>query len=326
MGKDLVHQPSAELSTELADLVRKAEDLAAKARSENTRRAYRSDWKKFAGWCEGHGLEAMPASPMTVIAFLSDMAPGHTASTIERYTATITKAHKVAGHPSPLSDPGVQEVLSGIRKTRGMLPAQKRAAVLPILRKMCATCPQDTLRGVRDRAVLLVGWAGAFRRSEIVLIRVEDLKFVDEGVMVAVPRSKTDQEGRGQVVAIPYGSDPRTCPVRTLKRWLELSAITTGPVFRPILRGKPSRARSPEKDGGKLISRIVKRAARRAGLDPAAFGGHSLRSGLATQAADAGKPDRSIMRHGRWRDRRTLDKYVREAKAWKDNAAQGIGL
>jgi integrase len=325
---DLATLDEAALSTDLRELSEQAEKFATAGKSMNTKRAYRSDWKVFSAWCERMGVRSMPASPRTVFSFVTDMARiGRKVATINRYCTTITKAHRMTGHASPVDNPEVQEVLAGIRRTIGTKPSQKKAAVLSILRSMCESCPQGTIHGIRDRAVLLVAWAGAFRRSEVVSLLVEDVEFVDGGLMVTVRKSKTDQEGAGARIGIPFGSDPATCPVRCLKAWLCASGITNGTLFRPILRGKATAyGRAPARDGGKLIARIVKRAAKRAGLDPRLFGGHSLRAGLATQAAMAGKPDRVIMRQGRWVDRRTLERYIREGTVFRENAAAGIGL
>jgi integrase len=323
-----VARPKGALSTELRELADQAARFAVAGKSRNTIRAYKSDWKVFTTWCNRMGAPSMPSNAGTVAAFITDMAQkGRKVATINRYCTTITKAHRVAGHASPLDAAGVQEVLAGIRRTYGTKQNQKKAAVLSVLRQMCESCDRDTIHGIRDRAALLVTWAGAFRRSEVVALTVDDIEFVDEGIKVTVRKSKTDQEAAGATIGIPFGSDPDTCPVRWLKRWLEVSAIETGAVFRPIHGGRPStRGRRPERDSGKLIARIVKRAAKRAGLDPKVFGGHSLRAGLATQAAMAGKPDRVIMRQGRWVDRRTLERYIREGTVFRENAASGIGL
>lgn len=318
------------LSTDLRELSEQAADYASAGKAENTKRGYRGDWKVFDGWCAKMGLASMPAEPRTVAAFVTDMAKqGRRATTIDRYCTTIGKAHRVAGQASPVDHPAVREVLAGIRRTIGTKPNQKKAVVLSILRAMCATCDVATLEGLRDRAVLLVAWAGAFRRSEVVAIDFEDVEFEEQGVVITVRKSKTDQQGQGARIGIPFGSDEMTCPVRTLRAWLAASRITSGSVFRAIRRrrGKISlTSGSPAKDGGKLVSRIVKRAARKAGLDPRVFGGHSLRSGLATQASMSGKDDRVIMRQGRWVDRRTLEKYIREGTVFRENAAAGIGL
>ncbi|MEZ4339082.1 MAG: site-specific integrase [Sandaracinaceae bacterium] len=182
---------------------------------------------------------------------------------------------------------------------------------------------EDTRIGKRDRALLTLGFAGAFRRSELVALDVEDLRFAGEGIEVLIRRSKTDQEAEGAEVGIPFGSDPATCPVRSTRAWLEDAMHGADALFRSVSR----HGRVGGRLSGRDVARIVKRAALRAGLDPADFAGHSLRAGLATSAAKAGKNDRAIMRQGRWRSRAMVDRYVRDAKLLdEDNAAAGIGL
>lgn len=183
-----------------------------------------------------------------------------------------------------------REVLKGIRRALGVAPSQKAPISPSELRAMVKTRP-DTLQGLRDRALLLVGFAGAFRRSELVGLDVGDAVFGEDGLTVTLRRSKTDQEGVGRKVGVPYGSTPQSCPVRTLRRWLEGSGITEGPLFRPAKGRTVGALRLSDK----AVARLVKRAAKDAGLDPSRLSGHSLRSGLATAAAKAGKSERAIM-------------------------------
>lgn len=195
-----------------------------------------------------------------------------------------------------------------------MLPSQLRAAsgALPA-----------SLLGKRDRALLLLGFAGAFRRSELAGLEVRDLAFAEDGLEVTLRRSKTDQEGKGSKKGIPYGSDPKTCPVRAVRAWLEASGIAEGPVFREVTRHGHVEAAPLS---GRSIARVVKRSAEAAGLDPAGFSGHSLRAGLATAAAKAGKSTHAIMRQTGHKSADMVARYVREASLFEDNAAAGIGL
>ena len=187
---------------------------------------------------------------------------------------------------------------------------------------MVEALPVDA-RGLRDRALLVVGLAGGFRRSELVALEVADLAFTDDGLVVTVRRSKTDQEGEGATVGLPYGGNPDTCPVRVLRAWLEAHGIESGPAFREVTRAGVVTER-PASD--RAVDRAVKRAAKAAGLDVDRLSAHSLRAGLATSAARAGKADRAIMRQGRWKSRTMVDRYVREASLFRENAATGIGL
>jgi integrase len=216
----------------------------------------------------------------------------------------------------------VGEVLKGLRRAHGVRPNQKAPITVTELRAMVAGLDGD-LAGIRDRALLVLGMAGAFRRSELAALGVTDLTFVDEGVLVLVRKSKCDQNGRGVQVGVPFGSDPQTCPVRSIKAWLNAAALTAGPLFRRVTVG--GRTGAAALDPGS-IARIVKRAAGRVGLDASRFSGHSLRSGLATAAAKAKKSLVAIMAQGRWKTDRVARSYVRLATVWDDNGATGIGL
>ena len=181
----------------------------------------------------------------------------------------------------------------------------------------------DRLIGVRDRALLLVGFAGAFRRSELVALDVDDMADTTDGLVVTIRRSKTDQEGAGEQIGIPYGSDPATCPVRSYRAWLDASGVTSGPVFRAVTRhGRMSDRRL----GDAAVADVVKRCARVAGLDPCQFAGHSLRAGLITSAAEAGVAERDIMRQSRHKSVPVMRRYIRGATVWQANAAAAVGL
>jgi integrase len=214
-------------------------------------------------------------------------------------------------------------VLRGIGRLHGVAQTGVDPVCVDELRAMVSALDDSTPAGLRDRALLVLGFAGAFRRSELVALEVADLAFGVEGLTVTIRRSKVDQEGEGEGVGLPYGSHAATCPVRTVRRWLDAAGIVEGPVFRSVDRhgnvGSQSMA-------GRSVALIVKRAAEGAGLDPARFSGHSLRAGLATSAAQAGKSERTIMRQGRWRSVTTARRYIRDADLYRDNAAAGIGL
>lgn len=307
----------------LAPLAAAARVFAAEARSPRTRSAYRAAWSGFAAWCAEHELAALPAAPETLALYLSARAEaGAKVASLAQALAAIGEAHRVAGQESPVGAPVARETWKGIRRTLGTAPRRVAPVVASDLRAMVRALPAGPL-GLRDRALLVVGFAGAFRRSELVALNVADLAFTAEGVVVTVRRSKTDQEGAGATVGLPFGSDPATCPVRTLRAWLEAAGIAEGAVFRSVSRhGQVGAVLS-----GRDVARVVKRAAEGAGLEAARYSGHSLRAGLATTAAKAGKADRAIMAQGRWASRTMVDRYVRDARLLDgDNAAAGIGL
>lgn len=300
----------------------------------NTRRAYKNDWGRFALWCNSKGLAAMPAVPATVIGYLVYLADeGRKVATIERYYATLNKAFKVAGvNPSPCEDPRVKQVLAGIRRKVGAPQNRKEAAVHDLLLRMVDTCVREPgvgkrnrLVDLRDKALLLFGFAGAFRRSELMAVEVEHLTFVGQGVRVLLPGSKTDQEHLGEVIGIAFARNPRYCAVLSLQEWLAVSGVTSGRIFRSVGAGGRVRlAQDNQWLAGELVGEMIKRRARLAGLDPKIFGGHSLRSGFATQGFLNHKNDRQIMRHGRWRDLREMEKYIREVDLFRDNPTDGL--
>jgi integrase len=306
----------------LREAARKADDFARAAKAENTKRAYRSDWRDFSAWCAAHGLAPMPARPSTLRLYLADLAGRAKVATVRRRLASVSKAHQVAGHPSPATAPEVRETMAGIRRALGVAPTAKAAATVDLLRRMVADLGEDRA-SLRDRALLLLGFAGAFRRSELVALNVEDLARVREGLLVTLRRSKTDQEGKGTEKAIPYGSRPETCPVRALDAWREAAGIAEGPLFRAVSRhGRVSAERLSDR----TVARTVKAAAAAAGLDARTFAGHSLRAGLATSAAEAGVSLHDIKRQTGHRSDAVASRYIRRASLWRGNAAAAVGL
>jgi len=314
----------------LAFMRSRADEFARRARSANTRRAYDSDWALFVRWCGDHGLQPLPADPGTLRDYVGELAAvGRKPSTITRHVASIAVVHRRAGHvPPPTADPLFRETLSGIRKTLGTAPTKKTPAELTVLQAMIAATPvtDDDGRalpgGVRDRALLLLGFAAFARESELAALDVEDVVEADDGLRLTFRRSKTDQDGAGELVGIPYGSHGETCPVRALRAWRRVLRRETGPLFPAVTRwGHIDGRMSPE-----AVGDVVKRAAARAGHDPRSFGGHSLRSGGATAAAKGKAPDRAIMRQGRWKSERIARGYIRAGTLFEENAAAFTGL
>jgi integrase len=311
-GADVVPSPSLE---QVRDFIR-----ASKA--DSTLRGYRSDWRNFCQWCEGHGLCSLPASPEAVALYIAECATRLKVGSIQRRLNAIAEAHKAMGLDSPTSSGFVRNTLKGIKRTVGTATVQRTAALTDDIRAMLEA--SDTvLIGVRDRALILLGFPGAFRRAELVSLDVSDLDFSRDGLTVLLRRSKTDQDGLGRRVGIPYGSNPETCPVRVLLAWLEQAALSTGPVFRSINRhGHAQAARlSPAE-----VARIVKKLAERAGLDPSKYAGHSLRAGHATAAAIAGASERSIMTQTGHRSVQMVRRYIRDGNLFRENSAGKLGL
>jgi len=298
----------------------RARTYAEAARAPATLRAYAADWRAFTAWCTAHSVDALPATPHTVALFLADLA-GRPA-TLRRKLAAIAVMHRAAGHDSPTAHRIVRATFAGICRERGTAPRPKAALLVDKLRAALATCGERRI-DVRDRALVLVGFAGALRRSELVGLDVDDVRFEAEGLVLRLRRSKTNQDGELEEVAVLYGSDPRSCPVRSLQAWLATSEIIDGPLFRAV-------DRAGRIGSGRLTARIVgervKKILERSGLDPESYAAHSLRSGFATSAARANKSEAAIMRQGRWKSIPVARRYIRAGSRWHDHAGAGIGL
>ena len=312
-------------SPDLEDLIEKARAYIHAAKSPATLRAYRTDFEDFTRFCQEHHLAHLPATPTTVALYIADRAGALRSATITRRLTSITKAHQAAGfEASPASSHHfvVSETLKGIRRSIGTAQEGKAPLLTSDIRRIVGSCP-ETLLGLRDRALILVGFAGAFRRSELAAIDLAHLSFTQDGLVIDLCRSKTDQEAAGRKVGIPFGKDDATCPVRVLRRWLAESSITSGAVFRGVTRhGKLSR-RGLHKD---CVGWIVKRAASRASLKPEQLGGHSLRAGCVTQAAMNGVSEPDIMRQTGHKSAEMLARYIRIGEIFTRNAAAGLGI
>lgn len=302
----------------LAADVEKAADLAREEKAAATRRAYRSDFQIFGVWCAARAASALPAAPATVAGFLAAEAErGARPSTIGRRVAAIRYAHKLAGLEAPTDDERVKATVRGIRRTVGTAARKKAPATAErVISMALGTGPG--LKGLRDAALLLLGFAGAFRRSELVALDCEDIEEIDAGLRITIRRSKTDQEGAGATVAVVRGSI--ACPVAAVKAWRDAAGIHSGPLFRSIRKGGRIGARLTDQS----VADIVKTHAARVGLDPAAFAGHSLRAGFLTSAAKRGASIFKMMDVSRHQSVDTLRGYVRDAEIFKDHAGTGL--
>jgi site-specific recombinase XerD len=306
----------APISTELRLGVEVAFAFSEQKRAASTRNGYAADFRLFDAWCHANGLAALPAVPAAVATYIAlEAQRGIKPATLARRLAAIQYAHREAGHEAPTDSGHVRDVMSGIRNTMGVAPDRKAPATADRLGAMLACIPTDTLAGKRDHAMLLLGFAAALRRSELVALTVEDLEEVPEGLRVLIRRSKTDQEGEGRTIAIPPGSKLR--PIAAVKAWLEAAHITTGALFRSINKGGRM---SDEPLTGRTVADLVKRYAAAAGLDPAEFSGHSLRAGFVTSAAAHGASIFKMQAVSRHRTLDVLSGYVRDADAFKDHA------
>ena len=292
------------------------------SKAESTIRGYRTDWRHFCQWCEGHGLCPLPASPEIVASYIAEYASFLRVGSIQRRLNAIAEAHKTLGLESPTAAGIVKNTMKGIRRTLGTAAIQKTPALTDDIRAMIQIADAGLI-GLRDRALILLGFAGAFRRSEIVGLDFGDCIFGKDGLTIALRRSKTDQEGHGRKIGIPYGSNPDTCPVRVLQSWLEQAALTSGPIFRSINRhGQVQPGGLSPAD----VARVVKKLAERAGLDATKYAGHSLRAGHATSAAIAGASERSIMQQTGHRSVQMVRRYIRDGSLFRENSAGKLGL
>jgi site-specific recombinase XerD len=304
----------------------RAQMYADAALSANTARMYAGDWARWEAWCDANHLSKL-GPPGQVALYLVRLADnGAKVATITRALSAISLGYRHNQLGSPRQDPAVQLVLRGIKRKIGVAPEQVEAILPSHLKAMVEALPADgvnRLRSVRNRAALVIGWAGGFRRSELLALDLRDVQEVPEGLRVVIRRSKTDQEGRGRVIGLPYAGVMGLCPVRSFKAWIEAAGLVgkDGPVFRAVTPDGQDVTDNRLSD--RAFADVVATAARNAGLE-GRFAGHSLRAGLVTSAAMAGKPVHAIMRQTGHKTLEVLLRYVREQGIFQDNAASGL--
>lgn len=294
------------------------------AKSANTRKAYQIDWSQYLDWCNRNNKQPIPADIETIEEYIIYLADDRQfkPSTIRRKVSSLAMAHQSASLGDPTKNERIKMTLQGIDRTKGVRPDGKKPISVDDLKAMVNTL-DDSIKGVRDRALLLLGFAGAFRRSELSELNIEDLDFTQDGLKVLVRRSKTDQSGEGHVKGILYGSISDTCPIRSLKKWIDSAKIETGALFRGVDRHGNIKQKRLD---GVMIARIVKQVAKKAGLDHRLISAHSLRAGFVTSAALAGNPEWLIMRQTGHKKHDTVRRYIREVNVLKQNASANLGL
>jgi len=311
-------------ATMLGDEVAAARSYRAQAKAANTIRAYTSDWNQFEGWCDERGLEPLPARPEAVATYLAALAmAGKADTTIGRHLAAIGWKHRQDGLVAPVQRDErmvIADTLAGIRREQRPRPNARKAAISASeLRAMLAAAGGQGTRTIRDRAIMALGLAAALRRSELVALEKRDVQMVDKGMKLTLRHSKTDQEGEGQVIAVPSGKTLK--PVELLKAWLAVRGSSMGPLFYQIdpqgrLTDKPMSDRS--------IARLIQKYAGRTGLDPEMFAGHSLRAGFLTEASRAGATIAKMQEVSRHKKVEVLLGYVRSAELFEDHAGEGF--
>jgi integrase len=303
--------------------------MARNAAAPATLRAYKADWTHFSGWCAAKGFVPVPAAPEVVGAYLASLAETHSPATIRRRLSALGKMHRYNDLPWNAAHGAIQGPLQGLLRRHGRPPQKAAALTLAMLRKLLATC-DGTPRGRRDRALLLFGFAGALRRSELVALRVEDVRVDADGLRLRIRRGKTDQEGQGAEIGLPRGRHSETCPLRAFEAWQAVAQRSAGPLFRRIsTRGSiGGAALHPD-----AVRRILAHRLAMAGLTPEEIGqgfdrlsAHALRVGFITEAYANDVRDEDIMRHTRHRDLRTMRGYVRRAGLISESPAGMLDL
>ena len=279
----------------------------------NTLRAYKADYKDFASFCIKHGFKSMPSEPKIVSLYLTQLSKISKFSTLKRRLASISVIHKLSGHYIDTKHPMITENLMGIKRVKGSFQKAKKPILINELKLIVNFIDRDEneKRRIKNKALILVGFAGGFRRSELVEIMFEDIDFVSEGVKIFIKRSKTDQSGEGMTKGIPYFSNSDYCPVISLKNWINKSEIKSGKIFDI---------------SDKSVALTIKKYTRIAGLDSSKYSGHSLRSGFATSAAELGAAERSIMAMTGHKTTQMVRRYIHEANLFKNNALNKIKI
>ena len=282
------------------------------SKSKNTLRAYQSDYTDFLEFCSKNGFQSMPTKPKILALYITHLSSYSKYSTLKRRLASISVIHKAKGHYIDTKHPIIMENLMGIKRTNGSNQKGKKPLLindLKIIIKAIDQSKEKDNRKIRDKALMLIGFSGGFRRSELVDIEYEDIEFVSEGVKIFVKRSKTDQSGEGMTKAIPYFDNKDFCPVIALKNWIEIIELRNGKIFNI---------------SDKNVALLIKKYANYAGLESHRYAGHSLRSGFATSTAESGAEERSIMAMTGHKSTEMVRRYIKEANLFKNNALNKI--
>ena len=302
-----------ELVTDIKSLELETLKNLKSSKANNTLRAYKADFKDFALFCQNNGLNSMPSEPKIITIYLTHLSKSSKFSTLKRRLASISVVHKLNGHYLDTKHPIITENLLGIKRVKGTYQKAKKPILINDLKLIINAILKDKNQKnrLKNKALLLIGFAGGFRRSELVAIDMEDIEFVNEGVKIFVKRSKTDQSGEGMTKGIPYFPNLDYCPVLSLKEWIEDSNIKSGKVFDM---------------SDKNVALTIKKYAELAGLDKNKYAGHSLRSGFATSTAELGAEERSIMAMTGHKTTQMVRRYIKEANLFKNNALNKIKL
>jgi site-specific recombinase XerD len=304
----------------LIEYARQATSYYDNAKSKNTKRAYKTDINNYIAFCESMDLEYMPATVETIALYISYMSADYKVSTIKRRLSAVSSYHLERNLSNPVASEQIKTMLKGLKREKGVAADQKNPLLTNDLAKIIYSMP-DTLKATRDKALLLIGFAGAFRRSELSSLNIDDIKFVESGAIINLRRSKTDQEARGHKKAISYGTNPDTCPIHALKQWIESAGIISGALFVSMDRHGNLKKRITSQS----IALIIKKYVNLIGYNIKDFSGHSLRSGFATQASKNGASDHQIKEQGAWKSS-VYHQYIRSGELFHNNASAMLGL
>ena len=296
------------------------------SKANNTLRAYKSDFKDFGAFCVKHGFVSMPTEPKVVSLYLTHLSTNSKISTIRRRLVSIGVVHKLKGHYLDTKHPVIIENLMGIKRKKGSLQTGKKPILINHLKQIINVIDEQKIakiKKLRNRTIILVGFSGGFRRTELISIDYEDLEFVEEGVKITLKRSKTDQFGEGLVKGLPYFINEKYCPVTSLKNFINLSKIKTGPMFRRFAKGS---ILTSNRLTDQSVVLIIKECLKLAGIENQNFSGHSLRSGFATVAAESGADERSIMAMTGHKTTQMVRRYIRDANIFKNNALSKVKI
>ena len=297
------------------------------SKANNTLRAYKSDFNDFSLFCVKNGFKSLPSDPKVVSLYLTYLSSKDAKmSTLKRRLVSIGVIHKLKGHYLDTKHPSIIENIMGIKRRKGSIQLSKKPLLINYLKELINAIDKqkkEEIKKFRDRSIILIGFSGGFRRNEIVSLDYEDLDFVTEGLKINLRRSKTDQFGEGFKKALPYFDNSQYCPVVSLKKWIEVSKITSGPVFRRFTKG--SRL-SNNRLTDQTVALLIKEYLKLAGIDSKNYSGHSLRSGFATSAAESGAEERNIMAMTGHKSTEMVRRYIKEVNLFKNNALNKIKI
>jgi len=297
------------------------------SKANNTVRAYKSDFNDFGLFCSKNGFRSLPSEPKIVSLYLTYLSTRDVKmSTLKRRLVSIAVIHKLKGHYLDTKHPSIIENMMGIKRRKGSIQKGKKPLLINNLKNIINVIDKEKIEEIkklRDRSIILIGFSGGFRRNEIVTLDYEDLDFVQEGLKIRVKRSKTDQFGEGIIKGLPYFDNSQYCPVVSIRKWLEISKINTGPIFRRFTKGSKL---SENRLSDQTVALLIKDYLKIAGIESRNYSGHSLRSGFATSAAESGAEERSIMAMTGHKSTEMVRRYIKEANLFKNNALNKIKL